>query len=201
MYVKQMIDIDSVETLVRSAREGDRKAFKTLYNQYKQSVYRAAYRLLGDRMRAEDITQEVFVNIHHKLNTFEFESTFSTWCYRITVNACYDVMRKHKRREKYNDGLIEPGTYEAQIKSPRHTQPEEILNRKELHGLINEKLQSIHEDLKTTFVLREFEKLSYREIADVMSCSEGTVASRLARARDHLADYLSKFGIDGSYLN
>lgn len=85
---------DSVESLVRSARNGDRTAFKALYKRYHQSVFHTTYRLLGDRMRAEDITQEVFVSIYKNLKSFESKSNFHTWCYRITVNACYDSMRK-----------------------------------------------------------------------------------------------------------
>lgn len=192
---------DSVESLVRSARNGDRTAFKALYERYHQSVFHTAYRLRGDRMRAEDITQKVFVSIYKNLKSFESKSNFHTWCYRITVNACYDSMRKQERRSKYNKGRVGPDSYESEMKSLKHAKPEEILNRKELSELVNEKLESLHKDLKTTFVLREFEQLSYMEIADVMNCSENTVASRLARARGQLAEYLNKLGIDRSYFN
>lgn len=196
-----MEENDSVESLVRSAQNGDRPAFETLYELYHQSVFRTAHRLLGNRMRAEDMTQEVFVSIHQKLKSFDFNSAFKTWCYRITVNACYDIMRKHKRRSKYNKGLVEPDSFESKLESSKNTIPDKIMNRKELSMLIDEKLQELNEDLKTTFVLREFEHLSYADIAAIMECSEGTVASRLARARNKLADYLKKLGIDQSYFS
>lgn len=189
---------DSVESLVRSARNGDHTAFKILYERFHQSVFRTAYRLLGDRMLAEDVTQEVFISIHQQLKSFEFQSKFHTWCYRITVNTCYGIMRRQKRRGKYNQGMINPNSFESKKEASKATSPEEILNRKELFKLVNEKLQSLQEDLKTAFVLREFEQLNYRQIADIMNCSEGTVASRLARARSQLADYLNRFGIDSS---
>jgi len=197
----QMEDNDSVESLIRSAQDGDRSAFKVLYEKYQQPVFNTAYRLLGDRMRAEDVTQEVFVSIYQKLGSFNFDSAFKTWCYRITVNACYDIMRKQERRSKYNKGLMEPESYESDLESQKRMQPRDILNRKELSTLIDQKLFSMHEDLQTAFVLREFEQLSYAHIAEIMECSEGTVASRLARARSQLAEYLTKLGIDSSYLS
>lgn len=195
-----MEQTDSIESLVRSVRNGDRTAFRVLYEKYHQSVFRTAYRLLGHRIRAEDVTQEVFVNIFQKLDRFDFNATFQTWCYRITVNACYDSMRKHQRRDRYNKGPVEPTSYKSKLKASAATSPEALLNRKELSNLIDEKLQALHKDLQTTFVLREFEQLSYREIAEVMDCSEGTVASRLARARSQLGNHLSKLGIDSSYF-
>lgn len=191
---------DSIESLVRLASDGDSTAFKVLYEQFHQPVFRTAFRLLEDRMRAEDVTQEVFVSIHQKLEAFDFNSVFKTWCYRITVNACYDVMRKQKRRSRYKKELADPDSLESELKSSKDSRPEEILNRKELSILINDKLQKLHKDLKTTFILREFEQLSYADIAMVMECSEGTVASRLARARKQLAEYLNKIGIDRFYF-
>lgn len=196
----EMKEDDSVASLVRLAAKGDRTAFKALYEQYHESVYRTAYRLLGDRMRAEDVTQEVFVNIHQKLDSFNFNSTFQTWCYRITVNACYDIMRKQKRRSKHNRGPVEAESYESRVESSRRSRPGEILKRKEVSNLIDQKLQSLNEDLKAAFVLREFEGLSYADVAKILECSEGTVASRLARARSQLADFLTKVGIDNTYL-
>lgn len=196
-----MEENDSIESLVRLACDGDHTAFKTLYERYHQAVYRTAYRLLGDRMRAEDITQEVFVSIHQKLEAFDFNSAFKTWCYRIAVNACYDSMRKRDRRSKYNKGSIEPDSYESKLESNKKSGPEQNLNRKELSEIIDDKLQIMNNDLKTTFVLREFEQLSYSYISEIMECSEGTVASRLARARNQLADHLTKLGIDQSYFN
>lgn len=191
---------DSIESLVRLAHNGDRAAFKIIYKRYHESVYRTAYRLLCDRMRAEDVTQEVFVSIHQKLESFNFDSTFQTWCYRITVNACYDILRKQKRRGKFNSGRVNPESYESELESSKSSRPEQMLCRKELSELIDDKLQSMHEDLKTAFVLREFEHLSYADIADIMECSKGTVASRLARARSQLAEYLIKLGIDSTYF-
>jgi len=192
---------DSIESLIRSAQNGDRTAFKALYDKYHHPVFRTAYRLLGNRMRAEDVTQEVFVAIYKKLDSFDFDAAFKTWCYRITINACYDIMRKQQRRGKYNKGPVDPSSFESKLESLKRTRPEEMLNRKELARLIDEKLQDMHKDMRTTFVLREIEQLSYSDIAQVMDCSEGTVASRLARARSQLATYLTKLGIDHTYFN
>lgn len=190
---------DSTESLVRAAQNGERIAFKKLYNQFHQPVFQISYRLIGNRMRAEDVTQEVFINIYEKLEHFNFNSAFQTWCYRITVNKSYDLMRKLKRRNKYKNEFFDIYRQE-ELKSSDNPQPEEDVIRKELSDLIDEKLQELQGDLKTAFILREYEELSYADIAEIMNCSEGTVASRLARARSQLGEYLIKIGIDHSYF-
>ncbi len=190
------------EALVRAAQQGSRSAFRQLYERHKQRVYRTAYRLLGDRMRAEDVTQEVFVTIHQRLRTFDFQSAFKTWVYRITVNACYDRMRKQKRRGRYHAGPIAPESPEARsLASSASDRPDHQATRSDLQQHVERALGRLSPTLRTTFVLREVEGLSYEEIAQAAGCAQGTVASRLARAREQLADRLQEISIDGSYFS
>lgn len=189
------------ESLIRRSLKGHHSAFKELYEKYAQPVFQTVYRLLGERTSAEDITQEVFITIYENLENFEYKSAFGTWCYRITVNKCIDVMRKKNRRQKYKKGTINPDKFDLLLKAEDSEQPDQKLKQKEISRIIHHYLQDMQEELKITFVLREFEQLAYKDIAEVMDCSQGTVASRLARARSNLAEHLEKQGIDNTYLN
>lgn len=193
-----MEEKEYIDSLVRDVQNGSRETFKKLFEQLHPLVFRTVYRLDGNRTSAEDITQETFVKIFKSIDDFDFKSDFSTWCYRIAVNTCYDHMRKQKRKNRYKRQMDTP---EALVQREASPGPEKQLNQKEVNRLIEEKLHSLPGDLKTTFVLKTYERLSYRQIADIMQCKEGTVASRLSRARRRIADYLKQHGMDSQYLN
>lgn len=195
------INVSVDEPLLRAARKGDSRAFQQLYEQYAPVVFRVAFRLLGNRLDAEDVTQEVFVTLHRRLGTFDFRSSFQTWCYRITVNTCYDKMRKQKRRAAYRAGYIEDtGGVPERIPAGRRSEPVQQVFLHDLQHYVEQALTRLHPDLRTALVLKEIEELSYQEIASIMACSQGTVASRLARARQQVATHLRRAGIDATYL-
>lgn len=191
---------EPVEPLVRAAQQGDAAAFRQLYDRYRDVVYKTAYRLIGSRQDAEDVTQEVFVTIYRRLSTFDFRSSFKAWCYRITVNACYDRLRKRQRRAPYRGGNpdVETGSSLFGGRSGGRL-PDDELARLDIQYHTEQALQKLKPDLRTALVLKEMQGLSYKEIASVLDCSEGTVASRLARARQQVAAYLRSVGIDESY--
>lgn len=192
------VDAEATKALVRATQRGDRQAFRALYEQYRQRVFRTAYRLLGRREQAEDVTQEVFVTLFHRLDSFDHRSAFTTWLYRITVNACYDVMRKQERRAKYRADDVDLHTVEnLPLGSAR---ADEDARQREVQHYVERALGRLGQELRTTFVLREMEGLPYEEIARVLDVSQGTVASRLARARQQLAEVLRGIGIDESYF-
>ncbi len=191
---------EAVGTLVRAAQRGDRTAFRQLYERHKQRVFRTAHRLLGDRAQAEDILQEVFVTVYRRLGTFDFRSAFATWCYRITVNICYDVMRKQERRAKYHAFDIDLEASDDLLQASASTQPDREVRRYEVQRYIEHALQQLSPDQRATFVLREVEGLSYDEIASAMQCSPKTVSSRLTRARQQLMDLLGDVDIDETYF-
>lgn len=186
--------------LVRSAQQGDPAAFRQLYDRYKGVVYKTAYRLLGSRQDAEDAAQEVFVTIYRRLSSFDFQSSFKAWCYRITVNACYDRLRKRQRRASctgdYPDGEAGSSLF---VERSDARLPDHELARLDIQYHTEQALQQLNPDLRATLVLKEMEGLSYKEIAGILDCSEGTVASRLARARQQVTAYLRSVGIDESY--
>lgn len=195
------IDRAATAALVQAVQRGDRAAFRALYDEHKQRVYRTALRLLGSRTQAEDVTQDVFVIVYRQIDTFDYQSAFITWLYRITLNACYAVMRKAQRRAKYRAGSIDTTAFEQQHIAQNEAKSDAQVHRQEVERAIERALQALPPDLRATFVLREIEGLSYDELARVLKVAPGTVASRLARARQQLADGLSRLDFDESYLH
>ena len=196
-----LVNVSVDEPLLRAAGKGDPRAFQQLYEQHAPVVFRVAFRLLGNRLDAEDVTQEVFVTLYRRLGTFDFRSSFQTWCYRITVNACYDKMRKQKRRAAYQAGYVEDDNgVPAKVQANHRPEPVQRVLIQDLRRFVEQALARLHPDLRTALVLKEIEELSYQEIAAIMTCSQGTVASRLARARQQVAQYLRLAGIDATYL-
>ena len=191
---------EAVDTLVWAAQQGNRTAFRQLYERYKQRVFRTANRLLCDRGWAEDVTQEVFITVYQRLSTFDFRSSFQTWCYRVTVNVCYDAMRKQKRRARYHAEDVDLHDSDTNLLASVSTQPDQAARRYEVQHGVEQALQRLSPKLRATFVLRDVEGLSYVEIARVMGCLPGTVSSRITRARQQLAGFLQDAGIDETYF-
>lgn len=187
----------SDEELIERSREGKRAAFQELVEKYQQRMYAVAYGLLGNREDALDAVQDAFIKAYNSLPRFEGKSSFYTWLYRITVNAAIDLGRKASRREEieFREEIdVEEEKSEFPVASPSESPSEQLL-RKELGELIEDAIQKLPADQRTVIVLREIEGLSYKEIAQVMKCSEGTVMSRLHYGRRKLQELL------GPHLN
>lgn len=184
-----MTEINEKEMIAR-VLTGDTEAFSELVTLYEKTVYNIALRMVGDRDDAADMTQEAFVKAWSNLPSFRGESKFSAWLYRITTNVCLDFLRSKSRRPQVS--LSAGGDDEDRqldIPDPKAV-PEELLMKKldmeALHrGL--EKLPSKHRQI---LVMRELGGLSYAEIAAELSLEEGTVKSRIFRARKNLCAYL-----------
>jgi len=184
--------MSSDEELIKQSLRGERTAFQALVEKYQQRMYAVAYGLLGNREDALDAVQEAFVKAYRSLSGFKGKSSFYTWLYRITANAAIDLGRKTGRREEveFREELEpdeEKGTYPV---APASENPAERLMWKELGERIEDALQELPPEQRTAIVLREIEGLSYKEIANVMQCSEGTVMSRLHYGRMKLRELL-----------
>jgi len=153
---------DSTASLVRAAQQGDRRAFRALYEGHKKRVFRTALRLPGSRPEAEDLTQEVFVKVYRKLDTFDFQPSFRTWIYRTTVNACYDRMRKNKRRSGCEGEMPDRDPAASLLRAPQSNSPSEKTQQREVRRQVEAALQRLRPKQRTTFVLREIEGLSYK---------------------------------------
>jgi len=181
--------------LVERAREGDSAAFEKLVLLYERKVYATAFRYTGNEHDAMDVSQEVFIRVFRFLNTFNLESSFSTWIYRITVNACKDFIRKRTARGELPLEIAdeESGDYTVEISDSTYD-PVEIYEQAELRQEIQQAIDSLPPSYKEIVVLRDLGGLSYGEISQELSIEIGTVKSRLSRAREKLRNFLLQNG-------
>lgn len=182
--------------LVQAAQKGSQDAFAQLVEQNQGKIYSLCYRMTGNPEDAADLTQEAFLNAWRGLSKFGGQSSFSTWLYRLASNACIDFLRREKRRSALSMTLDEGDgeeSREAELPDERYT-PERELERKEIHRALQEGLLSLSPEHREVLLLRETEELSYAEISQCLGLEEGTVKSRIARARMSLKDYLQKRG-------
>jgi RNA polymerase sigma-70 factor (ECF subfamily) len=166
------------EQLVRACQDGSPEAQRELYECYKAKVYSLAVYLTGDAETAEDLTQEIFLKVFRDLRAFRFESTFSSWLYRLATNTCLNALRSRRaRREVEIEEVL--GT-PAEIDAGCSLEQRQV--DRSTHLTVRKAILSLKPPLRAVVVLRYIENLSYGEIAEALSCSEGTVASRLSRA-------------------
>ena len=179
--------------LIRRAQGGDRDAFAQLLERFEKPVYHQALRMVGHVEDAADLTQEVFLKVWQGLPSFQGDSSFSTWLYRLTSNACIDFLRREKRRRGTLSLDDEERELAAQLPDPAPT-PQRALEQRELRQALEEGLAALSDEHRQVLVLRELNGLSYDEIAQALDLSPGTVKSRIARARMSLANFLRKNG-------
>lgn len=186
------------EALLLQFRAGDRTAYRELVRRYQQKVYGIAYGMLHNADDAMDVTQEAFIKVHRHADTFKGSSSFYTWIYRITINACIDHLRRNKRAAAVEfDETIGMDEDEAVdiMPSTSDQNPLRNLERKELRGQIEKALATLSPAHRAVILMREVEGLSYQEIADITEISIGTVMSRLFHARRRMqAALLSVMG-------
>lgn len=181
--------------LVELAQKGDRDAFRQLVEKYQRRVYSISYGMLKNADDSMDVSQEVFVKVYRYLEKFNFQSTFYTWLYRITVNMCIDHIRKNKRVKnvEYDDGISREDGDEHTLPSRLGLNPDKVYGRKELREKMLEALDALGEKHRTILILREVDGLSYEEIADVLNISKGTVMSRLFHARRNFQEAIGDY--------
>ncbi len=175
--------------LVARARNGSTDAFEELVRRYRNQVYALCYHFVHSREDAWDLAQETFVNAHRALPAFRGESGFKTWLMRIAANRCKDYLKKRRLDTvPFDDAQSADGP----ANSP---QPDEELEHRELARAIDAAVNGLPLRHRTAFLLREYEGLSYQEMAEVMNCNIGTVMSRLFHARRKLQAALRGTGL------
>lgn len=184
------------QELVALARTGDQNAFARLVEANQNKVYTLALRLTGDPEDAADQAQEAFLRAWRGLPAFQGESSFSTWLYRLTSNVCIDFLRREKRRKAQTSlTTLEEAREAGPAEIPDHRfTPESEAERRELREAVDRGLQKLPDKYRQVLVLRELEGLSYGEIALRLGLEEGTVKSRIARARMALRNILLSDG-------
>jgi RNA polymerase sigma-70 factor, ECF subfamily len=169
--------------LIEACRRGERDAFRALFEAHKDKVYSIALRYSGDETLAMDIAQDTFLKLFSSLPDFRGDSAFSTWIYRLVVNACLDHKRRAWRLAPLADEVI------AVLRAPGDSL--NALLHSEMRETVRAAVKTLSPDMRMAVVLRYTEGLSYDEIAEAMGCSAGTVASRLNRAHKALERKLS----------
>jgi len=186
-----------LEKLVAGLKRGDDKAFEEFVSQYEKTVYSIACRILGNTHDAEDASQEVFLRVYRHISRFREDSSLSTWVYQITVNVCYDMTRRKKRHPQISLTAQDEDGEEIQTEIPdtdERYQPEAYAQRREMRENVHRAIDTLPEEQRQIIILRELTGLSYDEIAHILALSEGTVKSRLFRARERLSRILRSDG-------
>jgi len=171
--------------LVRRVQKGDKGAFDLLVLKYQHKIVNLVMRFVRDPDLALDITQEAFLKAYRALPRFRGESAFYTWLYRIAVNTAKNHLAAVRRRPMDIElDLQDPEQYNLHAKLKETDTPEGVTLSHELHATVDKAIEALPEDLRTAIILREFEGMSYEQIAQTMECPVGTVRSRIFRARD-----------------
>ena len=180
-------DREISSAIIESCRSGDRDAFRALYDMYKDQVYSISlYFFHGDPAVAGDITQQVFLKLITNIGQFRGDAEFSTWLYRLVVNACMDAARRHKPGAVLSDRDV--NTFAAP------DSPEEDYARAQMANSVRAAVSTLPPKFRIAVLLRYFEDLSYEEMSKALHCSMGTVASRLNRGHKILAERLKNLG-------
>ena len=189
-----MIDIEE-KKIIKKAVAGSAEAFEQLVLQYQNPIYNLCLRITGNPEDAADMTQESFLKAWRNLESFHFEAAFSTWLYRLASNTCLDFLRRAKRRRELSL-TVEDESGESQLldlPDPAPT-PEASLLTNEENARLGAAMEQLDPEQRRILTLRVVNDLSYTEIAAVLNIKEGTVKSRLARARESLRKKLLQTG-------
>lgn len=182
--------------LLEKSKEGDIEAFEYLVEKYQKKVFNIALRMLGNHDDAGELTQEVFIKVYKSIKNFKEESMLSTWIYRIATNACLDEIRKRKTRKfvSLDDEIkLDSGMILRQVEDDSPT-PDIIAEKNDMINVINKAIQMLSEEHRAVLVMRDIQGFSYEDIAKIIKRPEGTVKSRINRARYELKEILMKKG-------
>ena len=184
---------DDPEFLARLRRR-EEQAFTELVRAWQGRVFGLVFRMLGDRGEAEDLSQEVFVTVFKAIDSFRGDARLGTWILRIATNHCHNrlkyLARRHHKRKKDIDDVYEAIGDHPLGQQPQ--QPERALEGAQVSALVHAGLQQLDEDHRVVIILRDIEQLSYAEIAEILDVAEGTVKSRLFRARTALKERIAR---------
>jgi len=167
--------------VVQLAQQGNTHAFRQLFDENKRKVYTLAYQYTKNKEDAEDILQETFIKAYNSLNKFKAQdnTNFSSWLYRIGINASIDHLRKNKMKK---DNYIDSDQLPSISSDEGLSQPEHAIRIKEIRTKLDLSLNKLPKGQRMVFILRHYQELSVKEIADTMKCSEGSVKKQLFRA-------------------
>jgi RNA polymerase sigma-70 factor (ECF subfamily) len=190
------------EDLVLRVQRGDKSAFDFLVIKYQHRIIQLVNRYIKDPSEAQDVAQEAFIKAYRALADFRGEAAFYTWLYRIAINTAKNYLLSRLRRSSnYQVDIQEAEALENAPQLQGLETPERELLNQEIIDVINAVIEELPEEMRTAIILREFEGMSYEEIAEAMDCPVGTVRSRLFRAREAIDNKLTPLLENGDFYD
>lgn len=180
------------QELVERLKRRDEAAFNELIRLYQARIFRLVFRMLGDRGEAEDLAQEVFITVFKSIDGFRGDSKLSTWLYRVATNHCKNRIkyldRRARGKKKEFDEIAEHGALESATMNPsaQIPRPDQMLEARQKEKILQDAIASLDDEHRALVVLRDIEHMSYEQIQEITGLPEGTVKSRLHRARNAL---------------
>ncbi|MBJ7536918.1 RNA polymerase sigma factor RpoE [Marinomonas transparens] len=187
-------ETSSDQALVERVQQGDKQAFDLLVAKYQYKVIGLIGRYVQDKHEVLDVAQESFIKAYRAIGSFRGESAFYTWLYRIAVNTAKNYLVSRSRRPPGSDIELDNEEVFADYDALANVDtPEATLNRDRLEEAIHNAIKNLPEELRSALTLREFDGLSYEDIAQIMECPVGTVRSRIFRAREAVEKHIRPF--------
>ena len=186
------------EKLLERLRARDERAFNELVKAYERRVFGLVFRMLNNRAEAEDLTQEVFVQVFKAIGTFRGESKLSTWIYRIAVNLCKNRAKYLRVRHAGEQDQLEDMAERLPLSQARNAnvaqvaRPDEAMAGRQVEEIVRQAISEVEENFRECLILCDVEELSYEEIAEITGLPVGTVKSRIFRARAQLRELVEK---------
>jgi len=178
--------------LVARVQKGDKRAFDLLVLKYQHKIFGLISRYIKDHHEVMDVAQEAFIKAYRAIGRFRGDSAFYTWLYRIAINTAKNHLVSRSRRPPDTDvDVVDAEYYESASRLKDNASPEQLVHRQQLEEAVFKAIEQLPEDLKAAVTLREFDGMSYEEIAEVMQCPVGTVRSRIFRARESIDKHIS----------
>lgn len=189
---KDFVDVDADAELMLRVAGGDRRAFASLFDRHHRGVAQFAFRFVGDRARAEELTQDVFVKLYRNASRYRPSAKFKTFLFRVAANHCLNEVRRGEYRVKHVSEGPEEGE-PLETAAPEAERPDHQLAGQELESAVGRALASLSERERTAFTLCRFEGMAYRDIAEVLQASEAAVKSLIHRATLAVAEKIQVF--------
>lgn len=181
--------------LINQLKTGNEDSYKSLVETYKDKVLNTCFHFLHDKPDAEDLAQEVFIEIYRSIDSYRGDAQLSTWIYRIAVNKSLDFLRKKKRKKRfaYVVSLFSDSDDEPELQLPAPDNPQKDLEQKERIEILNQALSELPENQKVAITLSKYEGFSNKEVAEIMAISISAVESLVHRAKKNLQKKLSDY--------
>lgn len=181
--------------LIRQLKNGDETAFRLLVDTYQKFVLNSCYKFVYNRETAEDLTQDVFIEVYRSINTFRADSKLSTWIYRISITKSLDYLKGQKRKKRFAilKSLFGEDEVEEKISAPDNNSPDKILENNDRLKVLSWALSKLPENQRIAFTLSKSDDVSYKEISEVLGVSVSSVESLIHRAKQNLKKKLYNY--------